>query len=183
MSTAVLRLLGCAAMHLSWAMSVVRFHRSMFKMAMLLPICLVISANARADAPTCAPMPQAQQEVVKVMRQMYAALQKDDLASFQTQVTPDYYAFDVGKRFTAESLVALIKMLHTQGMKFEWTVTDPEVHVACNHAWVTYTNLGSIEIADGKKPAEWLESALLEYREGAWRIRFFHSTPVPRPQF
>jgi hypothetical protein len=127
-------------------------------------------------------MPQAEGEVVEVMRKMYAALQNDNLALFQTQVTPDYYAFDLGTRFTADSLVALIKMLHTQGVKFEWTVTDPEVHVTCNQAWVTYTNLGSVESADGKKPAQWLESAFLEYREGAWRIRFFHSTAVPPPR-
>jgi hypothetical protein len=127
-------------------------------------------------------MPQAQQQVVEVMRQMYAALQKDNLALFQSQVTPDYYAFDLGTRFSAESLVGLIKTLHDQGMKFEWTVNEPDVHIECNQAWLTYTNRGAVESASGKTPVDWVESAVLVYRDGAWRIRFFHSTQVPPPK-
>jgi len=155
---------------------------SFFKIAAITGFCLAIFSNARAEGPKCAPMPQAQHDVVLVIRQMYAAAQKDDLALFQAQVTPDYYAFDNGVRFTAESLVGLIKNLHGQGMKFEWTVPDPEEHVSCNQAWLTYTNKGSIESANGKTPTEWLESAFLDYREGAWRIQFFHSTRVPAPK-
>jgi len=153
-----------------------------FKIVASTGFCLVMFSNARAEGPKCAPMPQSQQDVVSVVRQMYSALQKDDLALFQAQVTPDYYAFDTGTRFTAESLVGLIKMLHGQGLKFEWTVPDAEVHVTCNQAWLTYTNRGSVESANGKTPAEWLESAFLEYRDGTWRIRFFHSTQVPAPK-
>ncbi len=152
------------------------------KIVLVTGFFLGIVSSSWAEGPKCAPASQAPQEVVAVVRQMYAALQKDDLALFQAQVTPDYYAFDTGTRFTAESLVGLIKMLHGQGLKFEWTVPDPEVHISCNQAWLTYTNRGSVESASGKTPAEWLESAFLEYREGAWRIRFFHSTQVPAPK-
>jgi len=136
-------------------------------------------AHAASEVSACAPTPRAKEDVVEVVRQMYAALQKDDAAAFERRVTPDYFAFDGGARFTAASLVALIKDAHAQGMKFEWTVVAPEVHVSCNQAWLTYTNLGSIETAKGKNPSEWLESAILEYADGAWRIRFFHATRVP----
>jgi len=137
------------------------------------------SAHAAPEGVACAPMPRAQEDVVEVMRQMYAALQSDDLDAFQSRVTPDYFAFDGGVRYTAKSLVDVIKDAHAKGMKFEWTVGTPEVHVSCNQAWLTYTNRGSVDVGKGKTPTEWLESAIMEYREGVWRIRFFHSTSVP----
>ena len=145
-----------------------------------LPFCLAGAAQAGEMTGTCAPAPQAREEVVNVVHRMYAALRTDDLAAFQAQVTPDYYAFDLGSRFTAESLVGLIKSLHAQGLKFDWNVNTPDVHVACNEAWLAYTNTGWVESPKGERTTlEWVESANLVFREGAWRIQFFHSTQVP----
>jgi hypothetical protein len=55
-------------------------------------------------------------------------------------------------------------------------ITDAEVHVACNLAWITYVNQGSVEDASGRQAVTWLESAILEYSDARWRIRFLHST-------
>ncbi len=137
-------------------------------------------AGAEAAAAPCAPAAAAPGAIAEVMRQMYVALKADDLAGFQATVSPDFYAFDNGARFTADSLVALIKSLHAAGKRFEWTVNDPEVHVACDLAWITYVNRGSVEDAAGKRPLAWLESGVLVYSEGRWRLRFFHSTLVPK---
>jgi len=175
-------MLNCAKSGRLTSAAMVHPYRLVLHGMLLLSFYLTMAAPASASAPTCAPAQGAQQQVADVIRQMYAAAQTDDLALFQSLVTPDYYAFDLGTRFTAESLMGLIKTLHDQGMKFEWTVNDPEVHVACDQAWLTYTNRGSVEAAGVRTPIEWLESAVLEYREGAWRIRFFHSTRVPPPK-
>ena len=43
-----------------------------------------------------------------------------------------YCAYDGGKRFTAQTLMELIKKAHVAGKHYEWNVTDPEVHIACN---------------------------------------------------
>jgi len=159
---------------------VVRFGLLAIGALMLIATGMSGAAHAATDATPCAPMPAAQEAVVDVLRRMYGALQKDDLSSFQAQVTPDYYALDGGVRYTAEGLVSIIRSLHAQGFKFEWTVTETDVHVTCNQAWLSYVNKGSIEEPrKAKTPMEWVESALLEHRDGVWRIRFFHSTPVP----
>jgi hypothetical protein len=105
-----------------------------------------------------------------------------DCAGQTAITTPDFYAYDGGKRFTAQTLMELIKKLHAAGKHYEWNVMDPEVHIACNLAWVTYVNQGSIEDAAGHQDMTWLESVRLEYANGQWRARFFHSTRVPSTQ-
>ena len=142
---------------------------------------LVLAADPAPNPPVghCVAADQAKREIIDVVEKMYAALQLDSIDDFKAQVAAGYYAFDGGARFSAESLVALIKQLHGSGMKFEWTVTEPDVHVSCNQAWLTYVNRGSVENASGRTATTWLESAQLERVDGKWRIQFFHSTEVP----
>jgi hypothetical protein len=124
----------------------------------------------------CASDVTAERDVVSAVEQMYVALRTDDSSGFQKIATADFYAYDNGVRFNGLSLLELVKKAHATGTRFEWSVTEPEVHVACNLAWVTYVNQGSIENAAGRQKMSWLESAVLEYGERQWRIRFFHST-------
>jgi ketosteroid isomerase-like protein len=117
--------------------------------------------------------------VVEAMTTMYAAATADDLTKFNTVASPAFYAFDGGERFTGDALMALISRLHAAGSVHVWRVTEPEVHVQGDLAWITYVNRGSIQDASGTKPVMWLESAVLGKEDGRWRIRFFHSTRVP----
>jgi ketosteroid isomerase-like protein len=59
---------------------------------------------------------------------------------------------------------------------YEWNVTQPEVHVAGNVAWITYINKGSVKRPEGTVQVTWLESMMLEKKGGKWRIHFVHST-------
>lgn len=120
-----------------------------------------------------------QARIVDAMRSMYVAATNDDLAKFHTVAAPDFYAFDNGKRFTGDALMELVKSLHAAGKVFVWKVTDPEVHIDGNTAWITYVNIGSIQDKSGTKNLSWLESAVLRKEQGSWRIHFFHSTRVP----
>jgi ketosteroid isomerase-like protein len=117
--------------------------------------------------------------VVDALNTMYAAATTDDLARFRTVAASDFYAFDGGKRFTGDSLMELIKGLHAAGKVYVWRVTEPEVHIDGDIAWVTFVNRGSIQDASGTKDVTWLESAVLEKEAVGWRIKFFHSTRVP----
>jgi hypothetical protein len=110
------------------------------------------------------------------MQDMFAALRADDLKRFQEIAAPNFYAYDGGARFTGPALVDLVKSAHASGKQYEWSVTEAEVHVACNLAWITYVNQGSVEDASGRQAVTWLESAVLEYANARWRIRFIHST-------
>ena len=117
--------------------------------------------------------------VIEAIQLMYVALQKDDLAKFQTVTSPDFYAFDGGMRFSGDELIAFVKNLHAAGKIYVWKVTEPEVHIDGTTAWITYVNRGSLEDKSGKQNLSWLESAVLRKQNGAWRIHFLHSTRVP----
>jgi hypothetical protein len=149
-------------------------------------IVLVAVAACAAEAGTakqqCAPIANAQSEVVGIIKQMFVAARADDLPALNALTTPDFYAYDGGRRFTADTLMDFIKKLHAAGKHYEWNVTNPEAHIACNVAWVTYVNQGFIEDAAGHQDMMWLESAVLEYGNGQWRMHFFHSTRVPGTQ-
>jgi ketosteroid isomerase-like protein len=117
-------------------------------------------------------------DVVDALRAMFAAAGRDDLAGFHRATCQDFYAFDDGKRFSGDALMALIGKYHASGYVFVWNVTEPEVHVSGDVAWVTYVDRGSITNAGGKKDAVWLESAVVDRLGKGWCVAFLHSTVV-----
>jgi len=106
-------------------------------------------------------------------------LTNDDDKLFHSVAAPEFYAFDGGKRFEADSLLRLIKSVHAAGQVYVWRVTDPQVRTFGETALITYVNRGSVQDRSGTKPLEWLESAVLQKQQDAWRILFFQSTRVP----
>ncbi|MCM2315641.1 MAG: nuclear transport factor 2 family protein [Thermoanaerobaculia bacterium] len=153
---------------------------------------MIVSKLARATAPSllivamclgsqayASSLVDDRNEVVETVRQMYVALTNDDFDRFRAVTSSNFYAFDVGKRFDGEELAALVRNAHASGKVYVWEVTEPDVHVDGNSAWVAYVNRGSITDAAGKKELSWLESAVLRKEKGVWRIHFFHSTRVP----
>lgn len=132
-------------------------------------VCVANPAESAADV-------SDQQKVIEAVRLMFVAAANDDLAQFRSVTTPDFYAYDVGKQFTGDELMQLIKEAHAAGKTFVWEVTDPKAHVDGQTAWMTWVNRGSIEDAAGKTELTWLESAVLRNSDGAWRICFLHST-------
>jgi ketosteroid isomerase-like protein len=123
-----------------------------------------------------------QSQIVGTVNTMFTALQADDAAKLNSVIAPDFYMFDGGHRFNGEAIMALIKALHVAGKRYEWNVTEPDVHIGGNTAWIAYVNKGSVTDASGRVDQQWLESAFLEKEAGVWRILFMHSTRVPTPQ-
>ncbi|MGB8478287.1 MAG: nuclear transport factor 2 family protein [Acidobacteriaceae bacterium] len=118
--------------------------------------------------------------VVQAVRTMFVAAAKDNITLFHSVASPDFYAFDNGRQFHGDELMALIQQLHAQGHVFVWKVTEPKVHLDCHMAWIAEINVGSV---DGK-PTRWLESGMLKKTDGKWRVQFFNSaraaeTPLP----
>ena len=146
---------------------------------LILTVCGGLLSQAAAAAP-CAPAATAKADILGVMDDLFAALRADDQERFQKITAPDFYAYDGGMRLAGSALMDVIKKGHASGMRWEWSVTDPEVHVTCNLAWITYVNQGSVETSSGRQAQTWLESAILEYSGARWRIRFAHSTRVPK---
>jgi ketosteroid isomerase-like protein len=155
-------------------------YRGLFLVLLFGPgICLPAAASTKHH---CAPDTNAQSEAIVVIEEIFAAARTDDLPALLAVTTPDFYAYDGGRRFTAQSLMELVASAHAAGKRYEWSVTDPEVHVHCDFAWVTYINQGSIEDSAGRQESTWLESVVLEYAGDHWKARFLHSTHVPGPR-
>ena len=136
-------------------------------------------AAAATPAKTCPPADA--KAVADTLRAMYAAAVRDDAAGMEAVFAPDFYAFDGGARFDGPGMAALVKGAHAAGRTYVWTVDEPDVHIACDHARIAYVNRGSVADASGTTPVTWLESADLVFAGGRWRIAFFHSTRVPPP--
>jgi len=80
---------------------------------------------------------------------------------------------------SGDELMGFVMDGHAAGKVYVWKVTQPQVHVDGETAWITCVNLGSLQDETGKKGLSWLESAVLRRSSGVWRIHFFHSTRVP----
>ena len=89
--------------------------------------------------------------------------------------------FDNGVRLDGDSLMTLLEKMHATGARFEWHVTEPDIHINGNTAWIAYTNKGNITNASTTTDQQWVESAFLEKQSGNWKIVFMHSTRAPAP--
>ena len=124
-----------------------------------------------------------EQQIIDTVSTIFTAARVDDTAKFDSVIASDFYIFDGGARFNGDTIMAFIKAQHAAGKRYEWNVTEPDVHISGNTAWIAYINKGSITDASGTINQNWLESAFLEKQAGNWKIVFMHSTRVaPPPQ-
>ena len=147
----------------------------------LVTLSLVTLALAgRAAAAPCAPQTSAAADVAATLTAMYAAAKADDLDGFHAVTTPDFYAFESGRRVDGDGMMQIVKAAHAAGTRFEWSVTEPKVEADCRLAQITYVNVGSVTTNGANLPVTWLESAALRYDGTRWRIDFFSSTRAPQ---
>ena len=144
---------------------------------------LIFPAHAPTARARQKPFTSDQRQIVDTISTIFFAARTDDVAKFDSVIASDFYIFDGGTRFNGDTIMGFIKAQHAAGRRYEWNVTEPEVRVSCNTAWIAYTNKGSITDASGTVKQSWLESAFLEKQAGKWKILFMHSTRVPtQPQ-
>jgi len=120
-----------------------------------------------------------QKKVADTVSQMFNSLQNDDVAIFDGVTYPNLVIFDAGAKFNRDSILNAIKSQHTAGHSISWTVTEPDVHISEDTAWIDYVNVGLLTGAGDTKTLTWLESAFLKKNHGEWKIEFLHSTLVP----
>ena len=118
-------------------------------------------------------------QIVNTVSMIFTAARSDDVAMFDSLVAPNFYIYDGGVRFNGDTIMAFIKAQHAAGKRYEWNVTEPDVHISGDTAWVAYVNEGSITDASGTVKQKWLESAFLQKQGDMWKILFMHSTRVP----
>jgi ketosteroid isomerase-like protein len=154
-------------------------------MSLQLPIVLAVtfaiifSPNvSTARAPQMS-LTSDQKQVVDTVSTIFSAVGAEDMAKFNSVIAPDFYIFANGMRFNGDALMAAIKALHAAGKRTDEHVTEPNIHITGNTAWIAYVNKGSITDASGTVKQNWLESAFLEKQAGTWKILFMHSTRFP----
>ena len=146
---------------------------------MALTFALIFSPNVTIARAQQKSTTSDQKQVVDAVSTIFTAARADDVAKFDSVIAPGFYIFDGGARFNGDTIMAFIKAQHAAGKRYQWNVTEPEVHINGNAAWIAYVNKGSISDASGTVNQNWLESAFLEKQAGIWKIVFMHSTRVP----
>src|SRR5258707_1866689 len=106
-----------------------------------LVIALAYSANA-SNAIAQKFLTADQTQIVDTVKTIFAAAMTDDVTILNTVIAPDFYIYDGGTRFNGDGIIALIKAQHAAGKRFEWNVTEPDVHISGNTAWIAYVNKG-----------------------------------------
>ena len=152
---------------------------SQLPIALAVTCALIFSPNVSTAKAQQKSLTSEQKQVVDTVSTIFSAARADDVAKFDSVIAPGFYIFDAGARFDGDSIMALIKAQHAVGKRYEWNVTEPDVHITGNTAWIAYVNKGSISDASGTVNQNWLESAFLEKQAGNWKIVFMHSTRVP----
>jgi ketosteroid isomerase-like protein len=149
-----------------------RLHVALAITAPALMLCEPITARTQPK------LTAEQSQIVDTVSTIFTAAKADDVSKFHSVIAPGFYIFDAGARFDGDSIMALIKTQHLAGKRYEWNVTEPDVHVSGKTAWVAYVNKGSVTDAAGSVNQNWLESAFLQKQSGVWKIVFMHSTRV-----
>jgi len=154
---------------------------SQLPIALAVTFALIFSPSVSTVRAQQTGLTSDEQQVVDTVSTIFTAARADDVAKFDSVIAPGFYLFDVGARFNGDAIMALIKAQHAAGKRYEWNVTEPDVHINGNTAWIAYVNRGSISDASGTVNQNWLESAFLQKQAGTWKIVFMHSTRVPPP--
>jgi hypothetical protein len=142
-------------------------------------LALSFSANVSTARSEQKNLTSEQTQIVNTVSTIFTAALTDDVAKFDSVIASDFYIFDGGARFNGDAIMVVIKAQHDAGKRYEWNITEPDVHISGNTAWIAYVNKGSISDASGTRNQKWLESASLQKQAGIWKIVFMHSTRVP----
>ena len=105
-------------------------------------LCGGLALTASAQSASCKTTPADQAAVADTLRTMYKAAMADDLAGFDALLAPGFYAYDGGTRYDGDAILKLVMQYHAKGVRFVWSVTEPDVHIHCDEAWIAYVNQG-----------------------------------------
>jgi len=154
------------------------------KSRILAPFLAIALISPNLKAQTCPVTEADKAAVADAVRTLYAGGSANDMAKMHSVLAPTFYIFDNGQQYNSiEDLMKMVKTFRDQGIKFVWNVTNPNVTIDCNTAWITYVNDGSIQLPTDPTPTptQWLESAVLAKQAGTWKLLLMHSTRVPSP--
>jgi len=138
-------------------------------------LTLTFAVPAGAEAPDCPDPAVARAQVEHTIHAFFDALRLQDKAPLRGLVTQTFYAFDVGKRFPGTTLGDIVSDALDVGIEINWNLGPMDTEIRCDVAWSQWENTGSVGSPPDPAPVRWLESAVLIYVDGRWKLDFFHS--------
>jgi len=125
----------------------------------------------------CAPA-GSEKAVAIQLQTLFDAMGAEDAKAWNQVIDPGFYAFDADRRLDGNALFELVRQAHKAGVKIVWHLDEIDVHIDCGTAWFSLMNKGAVGDAGGLQPMTWQESGIFDYRQGQWKLRFFHSNRV-----
>jgi hypothetical protein len=106
-------------------------------------LALMFSANLVTGRAQQKLVTADQAQIVNTVSTIFTAALTDDVAKFNSVIASDFYICDGGVRFNGDAIMALIKAQNAAGKRYEWNVTEPDVHINGITAWIAYVNQGT----------------------------------------
>jgi ketosteroid isomerase-like protein len=156
---------------------------------------------------TPAPQPFDADGIEEVIRGFTVALQSAQLDSARSFLASDARWIEAGHPIPAADAIDMFENFFSLGWGLEYELHDFSVHGEGDFGWVTWANEGSFTVStpEGKdlwrsyldagwpgtvdsSSVEWraaalfIESAVLQRQDGAWRIVLGHTTQLPPEQ-
>jgi hypothetical protein len=144
-------------------------------LAALMAVFLLIPKTGWSQA--CAPR-GSEAQIPTLLQAFYDGLARDDRKVWQQIVDRSFYAYDASQRLDGNALFEMLEKAHHSGIRIAWHLDEINVQPDCTTAWFTLMNRGSIGDAGGSQPMTWQESGVFTWRDGQWKLTFFHSNRV-----
>lgn len=146
-----------------------------FHLLAALALIATVPAEVHAGEPECPDLERARADIERTIHAFFDGLRLEDKEPMKQAITKTFYAFDVGARFPGTALGDSVWAALNRGVEINWNLGPMDTEVRCEVAWSQWENTGSAGTPPDVAPVRWLESAVLVYEEGRWKIDFFHS--------
>src|SRR5258708_29636937 len=110
------------------------------RIALVTIVFAAFSASISTAGAQQKPLTADQTQIVNTVSTIFTAASTDDVAEFDSVIASDFYIYDGGVRFNGDAVMGVIKALHTAGKRYEWNVTEPDVHISRNNASIASVN-------------------------------------------
>jgi hypothetical protein len=109
---------------------------SQLPIALAVTLAIIFSPNVSTARARQKSLTSAQKQVVDTVNTIFSAASTEDIAKLDSVIAPDFYIFANGMRFNGDALMAAIKALHAAGKRTDEHVTEPDIHITGNTAWI-----------------------------------------------
>jgi hypothetical protein len=146
-------------------------------------VAVVSSVAVACHAPASHSMVSPSSETAMLERivadSFYAAIGERDVARLGRIATAEFALVENDTVIRIDRFLAIVTSLPTT-LKIRYALANFDTRIEGHVAWTTFYNTGTITRRDTTFQREWLETAILVRRNGAWRIDRLQSCELGR---